>query len=108
MATTTIAFGGFVETMHLLNQPYKAALSAISLTLTAGKFASAVQKYCWRLNTKCSEHIICEKQISFRGARNQWRRQVSEFGGHLRGNTHFGGGKIEFHEISPPPRCQNF
>ena len=34
----------------------------------------------------------------------QWRRQVSEFGGgHLRGNTHFGGGgKIEFHEISPP------
>ena len=21
---------------------------------------------------------------------------------------HFGGGKIEFHEISPPPRCQNF
>ena len=30
------------------------------------------------------------------------------WGGHLRGNTHFGGGKIEFHEISPPPRCQNF
>ena len=30
-------------------------------------------------------------------------------GGHLRGNTQFGeGGKIEFHEISPPPRCQNF
>ena len=23
-------------------------------------------------------------------------------GGHLRGNTHFGGSKIEFHEISPP------
>ena len=35
--------------------------------------------------------------------------QVSEFGGHLRGNMHLGGGgKIEFHEISPPPRCQNF
>ena len=31
------------------------------------------------------------------------------WGGHLRGNMHFGGGgKIEFHEISPPPRCQNF
>ena len=29
-------------------------------------------------------------------------------GGHLRGNTHFWGGKIEFHEIFPPPRCQNF
>ena len=29
-------------------------------------------------------------------------------GGHLRGNTHLGGSKIEFHEISPPPRCQNF
>ena len=28
--------------------------------------------------------------------------------GHLRGNTHFRGGNIEFHEISPPPRCQNF
>ena len=27
-------------------------------------------------------------------------------GGHLRDNTHLGGGKIEFHEISP--RCQNF
>ena len=26
----------------------------------------------------------------------------------MRGNTHFWGGKIEFHEISPPPRCQNF
>ena len=22
--------------------------------LTAGKFATAVQKYCWRLNTKCN------------------------------------------------------
>ena len=33
----------------------------------------------------------------------QRRRQVSEFGGHLRGKTHLGGGgKIEFHEISPP------
>ena len=29
-------------------------------------------------------------------------------GGHLRGNKHFWGGKIEFHEIFPPPRCQNF
>ena len=29
-------------------------------------------------------------------------------GGHLRSNTHFWGGKIEFHEISPSPRCQNF
>ena len=31
------------------------------------------------------------------------------WGGHLRGNTHLGGGgKIEFHEIFPPPHCQNF
>ena len=29
-------------------------------------------------------------------------------GGHLRGNAHFREGKIEFHEMSPPPRCQNF
>ena len=37
------------------------------------------------------------------GARSQ------NLGGHLRVNTHFGGGgKIEFQEISPPHRCQNF
>ena len=39
----------------------------------------------------------------------QWRRQVSEFGGAFEGQHAFGGeGKIEFHEISPPPRCLNF
>ena len=38
----------------------------------------------------------------------QWRRQVSEFGGAFEGQHAFWGGKIEFHEISPPPRCQNF
>ena len=43
------------------------------------------------------------------GARSQ------NLGGHLRGNTSFEGqhvflrgGKIEFHEIYPSPRCQNF
>ena len=25
-----------------------------TLYRTAGKFATAVQKYCWRLNTKCN------------------------------------------------------
>ena len=39
---------------------------------------------------------------------SQWRRQVSEFGGAFEGQHAFWGGKIEFHEISPPPRCQNF
>ena len=39
----------------------------------------------------------------------QWRRQVSEFGGAFGGGQHaFWGGKIEFHEISPPPRCPFF
>ena len=38
----------------------------------------------------------------------QWRRQVSEFGRAFEGQHAFWGGKIEFHEISPPPRCQNF
>ena len=40
----------------------------------------------------------------------QWRRQVSEFwgGGAFEGQCAFGGGKIEFHEIFPPPRCQKF
>ena len=33
----------------------------------------------------------------------QWQCQVSEFcGRHLRGNTYFWDGKIEFHKISPP------
>ena len=46
--------------------------------------------------------------LVFLKGNGQWRRQVSEFGGigggHLRGNTLLGGGggKIEFHEISPP------
>ena len=29
-------------------------------------------------------------------------------GGAFEGQHPFWGGKIEFHEISPPPRCQNF
>ena len=34
--------------------------------------------------------------------------QVSEFGGAFEEQHAFWGGKIEFHEVSPPPRCQNF
>ena len=41
-------------------------------------------------------------------SKTQWRRQVSEFGRAFEGQHAFWGGKIEFHEISPPPRCQNF
>ena len=33
MINTQQLFGGFVKTMHILNQPYEAGLSAISLIL---------------------------------------------------------------------------
>ena len=38
----------------------------------------------------------------------QWRRQVSEFGENLRGNTHFEGGQDRISRNLPSPRCQNF
>ena len=44
--------------------------------------------------------------LVFLKGNGQWRRQVSEFGGigggAFEGQHAFGGGKIEFHEISPP------
>ena len=46
--------------------------------------------------------------LMFDSKNMQWRRQVSEFGGAFEGQHAFWGGNIEFHEISPPPRCQNF
>ena len=53
--------------------------------------------------------MLCHKFKSH-ARLEQWRRQVSEFGGGgaFEGQHAFWGGKIEFHEISPPPRCQNF
>ena len=60
--------------------------------------------------TKVSWELTSESLYeSFLNSAYQWQRQVSEFGGAFEGQHAFwGGGKIEFHEISPPPRCQKF
>ena len=49
-----------------------------------------------------------EKLLPWSHFRTSGGARSRNLGGHLRGNTHFGGGNIEFHEISPPPSLPKF